>query len=75
MMDEISKLPQHVKVLVISCLTNIIAKIAVTKNAKVGIERVMTTLAAAFHELNHLRNGRIIILIAPCTPRKTADFF
>jgi len=74
MMDEISKLPQHVKVLVISCLTNIVAKIAGTSDAKVGLERAMNTLASSFHDLNQQRHGKIRILVAPCTPRKTPDF-
>jgi hypothetical protein len=74
MMDEISKLSNNVKVLVISCLTNIIAKIASTTEAKVGIERAMNMLGSSFHELNLQRQGRIRILIAPCTPRKSKDF-
>jgi len=71
MMDEISKLSSTVKVLVISCLTNIIAKIAATNEAKVGLERAMNTLGAALHELSQLRGGRIRILVAQCTPKKS----
>lgn len=70
MMDEISKLSSNIKVLVISCLTNIISKIAATNEAKVGLERAMNTLGAALHELSQMRGGRIRILVAPCTPKK-----
>ena len=70
MMDEISKLSSNIKVLIISCLTNIIQKIAATNEAKVGLERAMNTLGSAIHELNQLRQGRIRILVAPCTPRR-----
>ena len=74
MMDEISKLSSGVRVLVISCLTNIIAKIAGTNDAKVGIERAMSILGSSIHELNQQRQGRIRVLVAPCTPRKSKDF-
>jgi hypothetical protein len=74
MMDEISKLSHDVKVLVISCLTNIIGKIGATNEAKVGIERAMGLLGSSFHELSSQRHGAVRILVAPCTPRTAKDF-
>ncbi len=74
LLDEMSKLPSHVKVVVVSCLSNIIAKIGASNDPKTGIERAMKTMAAAFFELINQRSGHIRILVAQCTPRASQEY-
>ena len=72
--DEISKLSDNVKVLVVSCLSSIVGKIGATTEAKAGLERAMSLIAASFYELHQQRRGSLRIIVAPCLPRKTRDF-
>jgi hypothetical protein len=74
LLDEISKLSSQYKVLVISCLSSIIAKLGSSADAKKGIEKAMKVLTAAFHDVTHQSQGQTKILVAQCTPRKSQDF-
>ena len=74
LLDEMSNLSSSVKVLVVSCLSNIIAEIGVGNDAKIRIERAMKILVQTFFNLVDQRDGDIRILVLECTPRKSQDY-
>lgn len=72
--EEICKVPSHVKVLVISCLSGIIGVMGSSKDAKNSLERTMTMLGSALYDVVRHRQGSIRIFVAPPTPRPATDF-
>jgi hypothetical protein len=73
--DEISKLGADgkTKVLVISCLTNIVLNLTNATDVKTAIEKGMGALGAIIRDASRTNIG-LRIFIGPCTPRNTQGF-
>ena len=67
--DELANLDSDVKIVVISCLTDIIETIGSTAEPTSALEKAMRMIDTAMFALCSHRGGSIKIFIAPCTPR------
>jgi hypothetical protein len=71
--DELSKVGKETNVLVISCLTGIVANLLSTSDVKTAIEKAMTSIGALLREMTK-NFPELRILVAHCTPRSIQDF-
>jgi hypothetical protein len=71
--DELCKLQKETTVVVISCLSGIVATLLTTSDAKSAIEKVMTSLGSILRDLVR-SNPRMRIMIVNCTPRGTPEY-
>jgi hypothetical protein len=73
--DELTKITANdTKVVIISCLTNIVLSLMTTQDIKTSVEKAMNTLGSVIRTVVAASHGNIKILVAPCTPRTTVDF-
>ena len=74
--EELSKVAScsSTKVIIVSCLSNIIESLASSNDVKTGIERAMLLIGNQFHEIARLQHGSVRIFVAPCTPRNVQDY-
>jgi hypothetical protein len=66
--DELSKLEKETGVLVISCLTDIVANLLLSSDVKKALEKAMTLIGSLLRDLTRT-NPRLRILVVHCTPR------
>ncbi len=66
--DELSTLQKDTTILVISCLTEIVANLLSSTDQKTAIEKAMSSIGSILRDLTR-NNPRLRILIVHCTPR------
>ena len=72
--DELSKLTRDTtRVVVVSCLTNIVATLASAPDVRSALSKAMSSLGAVLKDLVRTNVG-IRVFVAPCTARTTPDF-
>ena len=64
----------HTKVIIVSCLSNIVKNLATSSDAKVGIERAMLLIGNQFHEISRLLRGAVRIFVGPCLSRSDQNY-
>jgi hypothetical protein len=74
--EELSKVGSctHTKVIIISCLSNIVENLVSSADVKVGIERAMLLIGNQLHEVSRLQRGAVRIFVGPCLPRNTQNY-
>jgi adenosyl cobinamide kinase/adenosyl cobinamide phosphate guanylyltransferase len=65
--DEISRLDKETSILVISCLTDIVANLLLSSDVKSALEKAMTMIGSLLRDLTR-SNPRMRILVVHCTP-------
>ena len=72
--DELACLDLDIRILVISCMTEILATLFKSSEPQLATERAMEMINSSLFALCHQRGGAIRIFIAPCTYRSTPFF-
>jgi len=72
--EMISTIGYDTKIVVVSCLTNIVHSMSASGDAKSNLIRGMTILGTSIRDLIRHRHGNLRIMLAPCTPRNIPDF-
>jgi hypothetical protein len=74
--EELSKVGScpHTKIIIISCLSNIVENLAASADAKVGIERAMLLIGNQLHEVSRLQRGAVRIFVGPCLPKNVPNY-
>jgi hypothetical protein len=72
--EIVSTVDSSVEVVVISCMTGIIATMCSSGDVKGTIVRSMTMLGVSLRDLCRHRLENLQVFIAPCTPRTMTDF-
>ena len=72
--DELATLDSDIRVVVIACMTEIIASLINGQDPAAALKRGMGVLNSALFALSEQRGGSIRIVIAPCTPRMKPNF-
>jgi hypothetical protein len=74
--EELSKVGScsHTKIIIISCLSNIVENLASSNDAKTGIERAMLLIGNQLHEVSRMMRGSVRIFVGPCLPKKVANY-
>jgi len=73
--EEISMVTSdNTRVIVVSCMGNIINTLAMSQDAKSSIERAMSMFGTLLYDIHRTCQSGIKIFIAPGTPRNDKDF-
>lgn len=72
--EIVSTVDSSIEVVVISCMTGIVATMCGSGDVKGTIVRSMTMLGASLRDLCRHRLENLQVFVAPCTPRTTTDF-
>ena len=74
--EELSKVTScpHTKIIIISCLSNIVENLCTSSDPKVGIKRAMLLIVNQLHEVTRMFRGSVRIFVGLCLPRNTANY-
>ncbi len=72
--EAISTMEQHIKVLIVSCLSSIIGELLQDPEPQHAIEHTMNMIGGSLYDVVRYRKDSVRIYVAPSTPRHDPDF-
>ena len=74
MADTLATLDTDIRVVIVSCMTDVITALGTAQDPVDAIERGMNAIDSALYSLYDQRGSTLKVFIGPCTPRNTPNF-